>query len=138
VLTRIFVVLSAVVFVAVNPYLEIGETHLFNPDWSGHVRLHNAWQLIANAAFSLLAVWLVFRGNSQRLAAIIALIVPGSFLLAFLIRGTFGGTLAYADGSMFQILGYSPVVAIVTVLTVGLAYCAVTAGAASDSERARS
>lgn len=104
----------------VNPYLEISTTHLFNPDWSGHARLHNAWQLISNFSFSVFAVWLVWKNDSPILASVVALIISVSFLVGYIFRNIFGGTMQYADGSELLIFGVNPAVGCLVFVTLGL------------------
>lgn len=118
---RIFLILNALIFVAVNPVIEVSETHLFSPHWSGHARLHNAWQLIANAFLSGFALHLVLRQNAKITGGIIALSVPGTFVVAYFLKDLFGGSMKYADGTQLLILGTNPALGICIILTLGLA-----------------
>lgn len=41
------------------PVLEVTDTHVFNPTWPPHARLHEVWQLTTNVGIALVALWLV-------------------------------------------------------------------------------
>lgn len=103
--TAIVVTLSALVSGIVIPLLELNETHLFNPDWPAHARLHEAWQLMTNSALSALAVFLIWSGRAPRLAIILSLIISAPFLLAFAGRATYGGSMLHSDGTQLAVWG---------------------------------
>ena len=105
---RITITLHALLFIAVIPYLEVSPTHVFNPDWPGHARLHEVWQLIANAAFALLATILAWRYKSIVTALVISLVLSGSFITAYGLQGQYGGTMKHSDGSELLIGGVNP------------------------------
>lgn len=75
------------------PMLEINATHLLNPSWPAHARLHEAWQLATNTALSVWAIYLVWRGP-MRTACLIGLLLTGGFLLAWVTRSAYGGSMA--------------------------------------------
>lgn len=108
-------------FGLLTPILEISPTHVFNPDWPGHARLHVAWQLATNSALALLCVWLAWRRNKAKLAATIALIVTCGFLFAFALSRFYGGTMQHSDGSELLVGGVNVAVALMTVSALGLA-----------------
>ena len=105
-LAVISITLSAFIFVGLLPYLEISATHLINPDWTAHARFHNAWQLLTNAALSILAFFLVWKGPAPRVGMGIALIINVSLLIA-LITGSFygGSTIVNSGGSELAVGG---------------------------------
>lgn len=96
---RVAVVLCVLVFGAVVPLLEINETHVFNPHWPAHARLHEVWQLATNALLALLCAALAWRGTHLRLASAVALCVTAGFLAAYLLRDGYGGSMLAVDGS---------------------------------------
>ena len=114
------VTLSALVFVVLIPALEVNDTHLFNPAWPSHARLHEAWQLLTNAAVSLLALILVWRNQAVPLAVLLALIVCCSFLLAWATAGIYGGSMLHSDGTELAVAGLNLAVLVVLLLTGGL------------------
>lgn len=105
------------------PYLEINATHLLNPQWPAHARLHEGWQLMTNSALGLLALaWTWSRGGLARACALGA-IVTGSFVVAWLLRGMYGGSMAGTATSGVALLGYDA--ALVAMAGSCLAYSAI-------------
>ena len=39
--------------------LDIGNTHLFNPDWDEHARVHEVWRLSTNSLITILGLSLI-------------------------------------------------------------------------------
>lgn len=87
------------------PVLEINSSHLFNPLWTPHARLHEAWQLITNSAIALLSLWMVWRRGLVVQPGILGLMVMGGFLVAYAIRNAYDGSMSLSDGSEKAILG---------------------------------
>lgn len=81
------------------PILEINPSHVFNPDWTPHARIHEVWQLLTNSAIGILCLWHVWVRQHVITSAILSMIVTGGFLLAFSIQDLFGGSMKYLDGS---------------------------------------
>lgn len=119
---KIFVTLTAFIFVVLLPVLEVGPSHVFNPDWPGHARLHEVWQLLSNATFALFAVWLVWRQGKPLYAAFISLVLNGSFLVAYAARAGYGGTMKHSDGSEMLLYGVNPAFGLLLSLTIGLVF----------------
>jgi len=117
---KMLISMNALVFILIVPVLEIGPSHVFNPDWPAHAKLHEVWQLATNAALSLLALWLVWRRQKTGIAALISLAVSGGFVFAYLIRHAYGGSMAHPDGTELLILGINPAFGVVGLLSVGL------------------
>ncbi|MEM1134481.1 MAG: hypothetical protein AAGI07_01490 [Bacteroidota bacterium] len=91
-------------FTLVVPILEINDTHV-NPDWTPHVRIHEVWQLITNSSIGILCLWLVWYKKEYVLSTLLSMLVMGGFLLAFLLKELYGGSMKYLDGSEKTVLG---------------------------------
>ena len=102
------------------PLLEIGPTHVFNPDWPGHARLHEVWQLIGNSALCLLSLWLARRSGSLVLPAVLGLILCLGFLAAMTLAPLYGGTMRHSDGTELAVAGINLAVIVVGISTAGL------------------
>lgn len=87
------------------PILEINNTHVFNPDWTPHARFHEVWQLLTNSGIGIFCLWLVWYKQKITLPSILGLLITGGFLLAFLIKDLYGGSMKYLDGSEKTVLG---------------------------------
>jgi len=96
---------SIILYAVVVPFLEINATHVFNPDWTPHVRIHEVWQLLTNSSIGLLSLWLVWVKKETRIAAMLSLLITGGFLLAFILQDYYGGSMKYLDGSEKTLLG---------------------------------
>lgn len=111
-MSRIILTLALLPFGLLTPILELGPTHVFNPDWPGHARLHEVWQLGTNSALALLCLWLIWGRGNLRLAATIAFIVAISFLASHFASPLYGGTMRHSDGSELTLGGVNSAVAI--------------------------
>ena len=96
---KLLFTLAILTFGLLTPILEISSTHVFNPDWPGHARLHNLWQLITHFMIALYLGWMVWRQNRLREACLIALLVTTGFLAAHFLSPLYGGTMKHSNGS---------------------------------------
>jgi len=102
---KLLVTLGIVFYAVVVPIFELNDSHVFNPGWEPHARLHEVWQLATNCAIGVFSLWLVwFRGN-LRLSSLMTFFVTGGFLLAYALRGSYGGSMVLSDGSEKMLLG---------------------------------
>lgn len=115
-ITILSAALCAFVLSVVIPFMEISDSHLFNPEWPSHARLHEAWQLIGNAAISILAFILVWKGIAPRLGIVLGLILSASFLIAWAAGPLYSGSMVHSDGTNFMIGGINVVVVGVAVI----------------------
>jgi hypothetical protein len=111
------VTFSVFLYACIVPFLEINNTHVFNPDWTPHVRIHEVWQLLTNSLIGLLCLWLVWIKKETLISAILSLMITGGFLIAFLFKSSYGGSMQYLDGSEKTLLGIN-----IGVLGFGIAF----------------
>ena len=83
--------------------IDLNHTHATNPEWPRHARFHLVWQDISVFLLSALDVALIcWRGPyvKQRfyLAAVLTSVPMLAFLLAFISRKTYGGSLSDPNG----------------------------------------
>ena len=109
--------LSAIVFAVLIPVLELNSTHLTNSEWPSHARLHEAWQLLTNAAISLLALGCVWTNRAPRIGIILALMICASFLTAWALGSVYGGSMLHTDGTQMAVGGVNVAVIVVIALT---------------------
>lgn len=103
--SRLLVTFGALVWGLGVPYLEINDTHVFNPDWTPHALIHEVWQLFTNTGLAGFAIWLAWARDEVIQGAIVGLFITGGFLAAFIIRNTYGGSMKYLDGSEKTVVG---------------------------------
>jgi len=114
---KYIITFSIILYAIAVPILEINDTHVFNPDWTPHVRIHEVWQLITNSSIGLLCLWLVWVKKETKISTILSLLITGGFLLAFILKEYYGGSMRYLDGSEKILLGIN-----IGVLGFGLAF----------------
>lgn len=130
-LARVLVTLGVAIFAVVVPALEINASHVFNPEWPPHARLHEVWQLTTNCAIGALCLWLAWIRGNVRLAGVLTIIVMGGALFAHAIEDSYGGSLA--SGNIGRtLLGLEPA-AIAAGLAVILAVLAIWLGGTRKS-----
>ncbi|MEQ9302135.1 MAG: hypothetical protein RIF33_26380, partial [Cyclobacteriaceae bacterium] len=112
----IAITFSVLLYAVIVPFLDINETHVWNPDWTPHARIHEVWQLLTNSSIGILCLWLVWLKKETIISALLSLFVTGGFLLAFLLKDGYGGSMKYLDGSEKTIAGIN-----IGVLGFGLA-----------------
>ena len=108
---------SIILYALVVPFLEINATHVFNPDWTPHVRIHEVWQLLTNTSIGILCLWLVWVKKETKISTMLSLLITGGFLLAYILQDFYGGSMKYLDGSEKSLLGIN-----IGVLGFGIAF----------------
>lgn len=114
---KYIITFSILLYAIVVPILEINETHVFNRDWTPHVRIHEVWQLITNSSIGVFSLWLVWFKNNTKTSAMLSLFITGGFLLAYSLQNFYGGSMKYLDGSEKTFLGIN-----IGLLGFGLAF----------------
>ncbi|WOF72466.1 hypothetical protein QMT40_000081 [Parvibaculaceae bacterium PLY_AMNH_Bact1] len=118
--SRFLVTFGALVWGLGVPFLEINDTHVFNPAWTPHALIHEVWQLMTNTGLAGLVLWLTWVKREVIQSAIIGLLITGGFLFAFLIRNTYGGSMKYIDGSEKTVVGLNIGVVGFSIVAAGL------------------
>ena len=116
-LKKIAITFSVILYAIIVPVLDINETHVWNPDWTPHARIHEVWQLITNSSIGVICLWLVWYKKEVRLSTLLSLIIMGGFLLAFFLKEGYGGSMKYLDGSEKTVLGIN-----IGILGFGIAF----------------
>ena len=92
-IAKILISLGVLVYMVLIPYLEMNASHVFNPQWPGHARLHEVWQLTTNISLGLVALWLTWKEERIQMAGVISICVMSGVLVAHVTEGFYGGTL---------------------------------------------
>ena len=114
---KIAITFSVILYAIVVPILDISDTHVWNPDWTPHARIHEVWQLITNSSIGVVCLWLVWYKKEVLLSTLLSLLVMGGFLLAFFLKDGYGGSMKYLDGSEKTVLGIN-----IGILGFGIAF----------------
>jgi len=114
-LAKVLVSLGAAVFLVAILGLEINASHVFNPAWPAHARLHEVWQLVTHFALGVFCLWLAWYQQQLRIAAIISIIVMGGVVVAHAIESSYGGSIQSGNISK-TILGMDLAIVAATVV----------------------
>jgi hypothetical protein len=104
-IARVLITIGIALYAVAVPILEINDTHVFNPQWPPHARLHEVWQLISNTSIGLLSLWLTWFRNDLKMPAILTFVVTGGFLAAYVLHASYGGSMLHSDGSELTLVG---------------------------------
>jgi hypothetical protein len=97
-IARIVLSIPALHLVFVPPIADLNASHVLNPLWPGHARLHTVWLLTTTSLVALVALWQLWRpsGGELRRAIRLAGTLVGTVLAGFFVAGA---TQALYDGS---------------------------------------
>lgn len=79
---KTIITLCVLVYAIAVPYLEVNASHVFNPMWAPHARLHEVWQLVTNCAIGVVVFWLAWSKDNIRLSSILNITAMGGALVA--------------------------------------------------------
>ena len=71
--------------------VDTGNTHLLNPDWDAHSRVHEVWRLSTNIFLAGLGLYLLWVGNYLLLPALLSLCIVLGFFTAIFTMSLYGG-----------------------------------------------
>ena len=77
--------------------LDIGDTHLFNPDWDEHSRVHEVWRLATNFMITFLGLYLIWKKNMLSIASLLSLCMIIGFMISVITMPFYNG-LAVGNG----------------------------------------
>jgi hypothetical protein len=77
--------------------LDIGDTHLFNPDWDEHSRVHEVWRLTTNFMIAFLGLYLMWKKNMYVIASLLSLCMILGFMISVITMPFYNG-LAVGNG----------------------------------------
>ncbi|MBS2018256.1 MAG: hypothetical protein JST00_35630 [Deltaproteobacteria bacterium] len=101
----ILVTIGACLYGVAVPILEVNDTHVFDPAWPPHARLHEVWQLFTNSAIAVWSLWWVWRRRELGLPIALGAVVTGGFLAAYAIRASYGGSMQLSSGVEHTVAG---------------------------------
>ena len=69
----------------------VNTSHLLNPDWDSHARVHEAWRLSTNFLVFSLGIYLLWSRNKEILAGLLSLCIHLGFVIAAILMPIYGG-----------------------------------------------
>ena len=115
-------------------FRDYGASHAFNPDWTGHARVHLVW-LLGFMGFSGLAnLYLVWVRRDLQLSVVWQACNLGGFWVAWVLAPSYGGQIT-VPGIHVHVLGYDENVFVFAVLSVVLVAAQLVVFTAGADER---
>ena len=71
--------------------VDTGNTHLLNPDWDAHSRVHEVWRLSTNIFLAGLGLYLLWIRNYLLIPALLSLCIVLGFFTAIFTMPLYGG-----------------------------------------------
>ena len=71
--------------------VDVNTSHLLNPDWDSHARVHEAWRLTTNFLVFSLAIFLLWSKNKEILGGLLSLCIHFGFVLGASLMPLYGG-----------------------------------------------
>ena len=88
----------ALICAGLGPLLiDVGITHLLNPDWDAHARVHEVWRLSTNSFIAFLGLYLIWIMQKELLSALLSLCLLLGFWLSVFLMPFYDG-LAVGQG----------------------------------------
>ena len=88
----------ALICAGLGPLLiDVGITHLLNPDWDAHARVHEVWRLSTNSFIAFLGLYLIWIMQKELLAALLSLCLLLGFWVSVFLMPFYNG-LAVGQG----------------------------------------
>ena len=71
--------------------VDVNTSHLLNPDWDSHARVHEAWRLSTNFLVFSLGIFLLWSKNKEMLGGLLSLCIHFGFVLGAVFMPFYGG-----------------------------------------------
>lgn len=84
---------------------DLNATHVLNPDWPAHARIHMVWLLGFGFFIAMLALWLLWGEGKAVLSAMLGLCVMAGFWVAAATSPLYGGALSAAGNADTKLAG---------------------------------
>lgn len=90
---RILMTVAVLLASALPILVDISESHVLNPAWPPHARVHEVWLLSTGASVGAVALGLIWIRPQLVLAAVLTACILGGFLVAAATAPLYGGVL---------------------------------------------
>ena len=98
-LIRIMLTLGAVATTVLPLYADLNDSHLMNPDFAPHARLHIAWLLATGTAINVYALILAWKKDRVIEAGWTSLCLTSGLFVAWATASLYGGSIRLPSGS---------------------------------------
>lgn len=107
-LPKILVTLPTIWYGFIPIIADLNDSHLLNPSWMPHAKLHLAWLLSTNILLALFSLYLIWIKDKTVQAGWIGIFVMSGFWVAAFTRNLYGGLFVDPDLKATEILGLHP------------------------------
>ena len=104
-ISRILITLATLLYGIAPLFADLNATHVLNPAWTPHSRVHMVWLLGTNSCIAAVALWLLWFRAQLVLSAILGFCVMAGFWIAVATSPFYGGAFSDARGIDTKILG---------------------------------
>ena len=117
---KILISIVTLIYGVVPVIADVNETHLLNPDWSPHARVHGAWFLFFGWAMAMMSLFFIWVRDWIYIPCFVGLMFTSGFWVAFLAAPLYGGSLTDPNGIETKMLGLEGNVFTFTLVTAVL------------------
>ena len=71
--------------------VDISSSHLFNPDWDAHARVHEVWRLSTNFLIFGLGIYLLWVKKNEVISGVLSLCIHLGFVFSAATMSLYGG-----------------------------------------------
>ena len=105
---KLVLTVLTIYFAAVPIMVDTGESHLFNPEWAAHSKLHLVWFLLFTAFIAGLSLYLLWFRDEILVPALIGLSFNISFVFAYFTAPFYDGVPVAESSQVFTITDIPP------------------------------
>ncbi|MEL6830322.1 MAG: DUF6640 family protein [Pseudomonadota bacterium] len=102
---KILITIATVIYGVVPAIADVNETHLLNPEWSPHARVHGAWFLFFGWSMAMMSLFFLWVKDWIYIPCFVGLMFASGFWVAFLLAPLYGGSLTDPNGIEAKVLG---------------------------------
>ena len=102
---KILISVVTLIYGIVPIIADVNETHLLNPEWSAHARVHGAWFLFFGGAMAVMSLFFIWVKDWIYIPCFVGLMFATGFWVAFLTAPLYGGSLTDPNAMETKVLG---------------------------------
>ncbi|MEO0548414.1 MAG: DUF6640 family protein [Pseudomonadota bacterium] len=115
---KILISVVTLIYGIVPAIADINETHLLNPEWSPHARVHGAWFLFFGGSMAMMSLFFLWVKDWIYIPCFVGLMFVSGFWVAVLLAPLYGGSLTDPNGIQSKVLGLDGNVFTFSIVTV--------------------
>ncbi|MEO0342309.1 MAG: DUF6640 family protein [Pseudomonadota bacterium] len=117
---KILITLVTIVYGVLPAIADLNETHIYNPEWSPHARVHGVWFLFFGASMSFMSLYFLWLKDNLFLPIFVGLMFASGFWVAYVTSELYAGALVDENGVETRVLGLESNVFVFSVVTIVL------------------